>query len=186
MGRMCKLHTDSRLMIREAGFKILAHEERTLTKEDAHDFYRHKAEEAHFEELIQFMSSGPCHILILSRPEGTVDVIPLWREFIGPTDVEVAKQEKPERELAFFFPSFGKASEAQIPIQQEERVQKTLALIRPDLLKERKDDILRKIAEAGFTIALQKEVVLTEKQVYEFYSEHTQEEYFPVLLQNMT
>ncbi|XP_048454661.1 thioredoxin domain-containing protein 6-like [Rhincodon typus] len=199
------------MKIREAGFKILAHEERTLTKEDAHDFYRHKAEEAHFEELIQFMSSGPCHILILSRPEGTVDVIPLWREFIGPTDVEVAKQEKPEslralygtehvfnavhgsddmdhasRELAFFFPSFGKASEAQIPIQQEERVQKTLALIRPDLLKERKDDILRKIAEAGFTIALQKEVVLTEKQVYEFYSEHTQEEYFPVLLQNMT
>ncbi|XP_072434840.1 thioredoxin domain-containing protein 6 isoform X1 [Chiloscyllium punctatum] len=199
------------MKIQEAGFEILAHEERTLTKEEAHDFYRHKAEESHFEELIQFMSSGPCHILILSRPEGTVDVIPLWREFIGPTDVQVAKQERPEslralygtehvfnavhgsddmdqasRELAFFFPSFGTTSEVQIPTQQEERVQKTLALIRPDLLKERKDDILQKITEAGFMIALQKEVVLTEKQVYKFYSEHTQEEYFPALLQNMT
>ncbi|XP_043549023.1 thioredoxin domain-containing protein 6 isoform X3 [Chiloscyllium plagiosum] len=199
------------MKIQEAGFEILAHEERTLTKEEAHDFYRHKAEESHFEELIQFMSSGPCHILILSRPEGTVDVIPLWRESIGPKDVQVAKQERPEslralygtehlfnavhgsddtdqasRELAFFFPSFGTTSEAQIPTQQEERVQKTLALIRPDLLKERKDDILQKIAEAGFMIALQKKVVLTEKQVYEFYSEHTQEEYFPALLQNMT
>ncbi|XP_060684129.1 thioredoxin domain-containing protein 6 [Hemiscyllium ocellatum] len=199
------------MKIQEAGFEILAHEERTLTKEEAHDFYRHKAEESHFEELIQFMSSGPCHILILSRPEGTVDVIPLWREFIGPTDVQVAKQERPDslralygtehvfnavhgsddtdqasRELAFFFPSFGTTSEAQIPTQQEERVQKTLAIIRPDLLKERKGDILQKIAEAGFMIALQKEVVITEKQVYEFYSEHTQEEYFPALLQNMT
>ncbi|XP_041057244.1 thioredoxin domain-containing protein 6 isoform X1 [Carcharodon carcharias] len=199
------------MKIQEAGFEILSHEEQALTEEEARDFYQHKVEEPHFEELIHFMSSGPCHVLILSRSEGTEDVIPLWREFIGPTDVEVAKQEKPEslralygtehvfnavhgsddkdqasRELAFFFPHFAASSEAQRQLHQDERVQNTLALIRPDILKEKKDDILKKIAEAGFMIALQKEVVLTEKQVNKFYSEHTQEEYFPALLQNMT
>lgn len=50
-----------------------------------------------FEELVQFMASGPSHVLVVSKPEGTDDVIPAWREFIGPTDVEVAKREKPDR-----------------------------------------------------------------------------------------
>ncbi|XP_072336846.1 thioredoxin domain-containing protein 6 isoform X2 [Scyliorhinus torazame] len=199
------------MKIQEAGFEILAHEERTLTEEETRDFYQHKVEESHFEELIRFMSSGSCRILILSRPVGTDDVIPSWREFIGPTDVEVAKQEKPEslralygtenvfnavhgsddkgqasRELAFFFPNFGVSPDLQHQVQQDKKVQKTLAIIRPDVLKEKKDDILQKIREAGFMISLQKEVVLTEKQVYEFYSEHTQKEYFPALLQSMT
>ncbi|XP_078085275.1 thioredoxin domain-containing protein 6-like [Mustelus asterias] len=199
------------MKIQEAGFEILAHEEQALTEEEARNFYQHKVEESHFEELIRFMSSGTCRILILSRPEETDDVIPLWREFIGPTQVEVAKQEKPEslralygtenvfnavhgsdnkeqasRELAFFFPNFGASSELQLQGQGNGKVQKTLALIRPDILKEKKKDILQKITEAGLTIALQREIVLTEKLLYEFYSEHTQEEYFPALLQNMT
>ncbi|XP_038644174.1 thioredoxin domain-containing protein 6 isoform X2 [Scyliorhinus canicula] len=199
------------MKIQEAGFEILAHEERTLTEEETRDFYQHKVEESHFEELIRFMSSGSCRILILSRPVGTDDVIPSWREFIGPSDIEVAKQEKPEslramygtqnvfnavhgsddngqasRELAFFFPNFGLSPDLQHQFQQDKKVQKTLAIIRPDILKEKKDDILQKIREAGFMISLQKKIVLTEKQVYEFYSEHTEKEYFPALLQCMT
>lgn len=43
------------------------------------------------------MSSGPCHILVLSHTEGSAGVIPTWREFIGPTDIDEAKREKPER-----------------------------------------------------------------------------------------
>ncbi|XP_067844032.1 thioredoxin domain-containing protein 6-like isoform X1 [Heptranchias perlo] len=199
------------MKVQEAGFEIFSHEERTLTEEEARDFYQHRAGESNFEELIRFMSSGPCRVLIISKPEGTDDVIPLWREFIGPTDVEVAKQEQPEslraqygtenifnaihgsdnkdqasRELAFFFPNFGAFSEAQHQARQDERVEKTLALIRPDILKEKKDDILQKITEAGFMIAMQKEVLLTEQQIYEFYREHIEEDYFPALLQNMT
>uniref|UniRef100_UPI00398E7C5E thioredoxin domain-containing protein 6 n=1 Tax=Pristiophorus japonicus TaxID=55135 RepID=UPI00398E7C5E len=199
------------MKVQEAGFEIFSHEERKLTEEEARDFYQHKAAESHFEELVRFMSSGPCRVLIISKLEGSDDVVPLWKQFIGPTDIEVAKQEKPEslralygtenlfnavhgsddtdqasRELAFFFPNFGAASEAQNQARQGERVEKTLALIRPDILKEKKDDILQKIAEAGFMIALQKEVSLTEQQVYGFYREHTEEDYFPALLQNMT
>lgn len=43
------------------------------------------------------MSSGPSHILILSQAEGSANVVPAWREFIGPADTEEAKRERPER-----------------------------------------------------------------------------------------
>uniref|UniRef100_A0A4W3IWN5 NME/NM23 family member 9 n=1 Tax=Callorhinchus milii TaxID=7868 RepID=A0A4W3IWN5_CALMI len=199
------------MKVQETGFEILAHEERMLSQEEARDFYRHRIEEPNFEDLIWFMSSGPCHILIISKPEGTGDVIPEWREFIGPNNVDVAKQEQPDslrahygtetlfnavhgsdnkehasRELAFFFPNFRSYSKAQSQAQQGKRVEQTLALIRPHLLREQKDKVLQKIAEAGFTVAMKKEVMLTEQQVCEFYKEHTEQDYFPALLQNMT
>lgn len=43
------------------------------------------------------MSSGPSHILILSQAEDSANVVPAWREFIGPADTEDAKRAKPER-----------------------------------------------------------------------------------------
>lgn len=43
------------------------------------------------------MSSGPSHILILSQAEDSANVVPAWREFIGPADTEEAKREMPER-----------------------------------------------------------------------------------------
>ncbi|KAK6483249.1 thioredoxin domain-containing protein 6 isoform X1 [Huso huso] len=197
------------MKIQEAGFEILAHEERTLSESEARDFYQHRTEEPCFEELVQFMASGPSHVLVVSKPEGTDDVIPAWREFIGPTDVEVAKREKPDslraqygtetlfnavhgsdnseqasKELAFFFPNFKTSSEGEQP--EETAVERTLALIRPDILKDRKEEILLRIQEAGFTIAMQKEVMLSEQQVRELYREHLEEDYFPALLNNMT
>lgn len=46
---------------------------------------------------MQFMSSGPTHILVLSQVEDSDSVIPAWREFIGPADIEEARRDKPER-----------------------------------------------------------------------------------------
>lgn len=43
------------------------------------------------------MSSGPSHILVLSQIDGSANVVPAWREFIGPADTEEARREKPER-----------------------------------------------------------------------------------------
>lgn len=43
------------------------------------------------------MSSGPSHILVLSQVDGSANVVPAWREFIGPADTEEARREKPER-----------------------------------------------------------------------------------------
>ncbi|XP_074515615.1 thioredoxin domain-containing protein 6-like isoform X1 [Sebastes fasciatus] len=198
------------MKIQDAGFDILAHEERTLTEVEARDFYQHKAEEACFEDLVQFMFSGPSHILVLSHVEGSANVVPAWREFIGPADIEEARRDQPEslraqygtqtlfnavhgsedidqasRELAFFFPNFRTASVTEQD-GEEERVERTLALIRPDVARERREEILAQIHKSGFTVSLQREVMLTEEQVRHFYFQHVEEDYFPALLRSMT
>ncbi|XP_045071628.1 thioredoxin domain-containing protein 6 isoform X1 [Coregonus clupeaformis] len=198
------------MKIQDAGFEILAHEERTLSDSEARDFYQNKAGEACFEDLIQFMSSGPSHVLVISQGEGSGHVVPAWREFIGPADIEEARRDKPEslraqygsetlfnalhgsddshqasRELAFFFPSFRTSSRAE-QHEEEGRVERTLAIIRPDLARESRDEILSRIHEAGFTVSLQKEVMLTEEQARRFYRRQVDQDYFPVLLHNMT
>ncbi|KAG7227484.1 hypothetical protein INR49_005298, partial [Caranx melampygus] len=198
------------MKIQDAGFEILAHEERTLTEVEARDFYQHKAAADCFEDLVQFMSSGPSHILVLSEAEGSTNVVPAWREFIGPADIEEARREKPEslraqygtqtlfnavhgsedsdqasRELAFFFPNFRTASVTEQD-GEEEHVERTLALIRPDIAREHRDEILAQIHKSGFTVALQREVMMTEEQVRHFYFQHVDEDYFPALLRSMT
>uniref|UniRef100_A0A3B4ZST5 Nucleoside diphosphate kinase B n=1 Tax=Stegastes partitus TaxID=144197 RepID=A0A3B4ZST5_9TELE len=153
------------MKMQDAGFEILAQEERTLTEAEARDFYQHKAAETCFEDLVQFMSSGPSHILVLSQAEDSANVVPAWREFIGPADIEEARREKPEslraqygtetlfnavhgsedsdqasRELAFFFPNFRTASVTEQD-GEEERVERTLALIRPDVARENRGGV---------------------------------------------
>ncbi|OBS66375.1 hypothetical protein A6R68_05081 [Neotoma lepida] len=84
-----------------------------------------------FEKLVHHMCSGPSHLLILTKTEGTEDVVTAWRTFLGPCDPNVARKEHPEslraqygtempfnavhgsrdredanRELALLFPSF--------------------------------------------------------------------------------
>ncbi|XP_023154796.2 LOW QUALITY PROTEIN: thioredoxin domain-containing protein 6 [Amphiprion ocellaris] len=198
------------MKMQDAGFEILAQEEHTLTEAEARDFYQHKAAEAYFEDLVQFMSSGPSHILVLSQAEDSANVVPAWREFIGPADIEEARREKPEslraqygtetlfnavhgsedrdqasRELAFFFPNFRTASVTEQD-GEEERVERTLALVRPDVARENRDEILAQIHKSGFSVALQREVILTEEQVRQFYFQHVDEDYFPALLHCMT
>ncbi|XP_037345331.2 thioredoxin domain-containing protein 6 isoform X1 [Pungitius pungitius] len=198
------------MKIQDAGFEILAHEERTLTEVEAQDFYRHRAEEAGFEDLVQFMSSGPSHVLVLSQVEGSPSVVPAWRELIGPTDIEEARRDKPQslraqygtqtlfnavhgsedadrasRELAFFFPNFRTTSVTEQD-GEEERVERTLALIRPDVARDNREEILAQIHRSGFTVALKREVMLTEDQVKQFYFQHVEEDFFPALLQSMT
>ncbi|XP_034742447.1 thioredoxin domain-containing protein 6 isoform X1 [Etheostoma cragini] len=198
------------MKIQDAGFDILAHEERTLTEVEARDFYQHKAEEACFEDLVQFMSSGPSRVLVISQVEGSANVLPAWREFIGPADIEEARTNKPEslraqygtqtlfnavhgsensdqasRELAFFFPNFRTASITEQD-GEEAHVERTLALIRPDVARENREEILAQIHKSGFVVALQREVILTEEQVRQFYFQHVEEDYFPALLRSMT
>ncbi|KAG7330919.1 hypothetical protein KOW79_004888 [Hemibagrus wyckioides] len=193
------------MKIQDAGFEILAHEERTLSEMEAQKFYQHKAAEPYFQELTRFMSSGPSHVLVISNPEGSDDVILAWQAFLGPSDIEEAKRKHPEslraqygteglfnalhgsrdseeagRELAFFFPNFGPPEPEPTPVER------TLALIRPDAARENRDEILARIHEAGFSVVMQKEVTLTEEHVQQFYGQHQDEENVQALLSNMT
>nr|XP_061799470.1 thioredoxin domain-containing protein 6-like [Nerophis lumbriciformis] len=198
------------MKIQDAGFEILAQKELTLTEAQARELYQQKEAEDYFEDLVQFMSSGPSHILMLSHLEDTCDVVQAWLHFIGPSNIEEAKRENPEslrakygtrtlfnavhgsedvdragRELAFFFPDFspakGTARDA-----EEKPVERTLALFRPDVARENREEILTQINQSGFQVSLQREMILTEEQVREFYVHRVEEDEFPSLLQNMT
>ena len=91
--------------------------------------------------------------------------------------------ESAARELAFFFPNFNRP---RVQTRKNQRLQRTLALIRPNALRKRKNSILKSIEESGFLIAMQKEVQLTREQAQHFYEEHKNEPYFESLITNMT
>ncbi|KFP30152.1 Thioredoxin domain-containing protein 3, partial [Colius striatus] len=190
--------------IRDAGFTIEVAEEKMLTEEQIRVFYAQNKEQAGFDDFVQFMMSGPCHVLVITKKEAT-DSIPHWKELRklseSMSDELEAKPDKLEgivktesilnicdvqdsvedasRQLAFFFPNFDINS-------KDQRVERTLALIRPSLLKERRNSIIQRIKDDGFQIAMQKEIILSEEQTREFYKEHENEDYFPVLLEQMT
>ncbi|XP_042329518.1 thioredoxin domain-containing protein 3 [Sceloporus undulatus] len=199
-----------KVTIMEAGFMILAEDEKTLTEEQIRDFYQSKSEEPDFEDFVAFMLSAPCHILIVSEGKQSHHILPLVQNLEEeeeegealprmktihekPTNLKGALEnqdllhlcdiqdsvEEASRQLAFFFPGFSKSKKGP-------DVERTLALIRPALLRERRDSILKRIAEDGFEIAMEREIVLTEEQAREFYKEHENEDYFPVLLEEMT
>jgi len=203
--------------MKEHGIEILEREERQLSPEDAKEFYSHLAEEEFFEKLIEFMSSGPSVVLVITKGDTGDTIIEEWRELLGPKKVEEAKDQAPDslraqygteelqnalhgsdsnesamRELAFFFPGFNVPSlpstkpKAGKSAASEPKIQRTLALIRPEALAEKKDEILAKIAESGFTIAMSKEMHLTKEQAEEFYSEHKEQEYFEELTTRMS
>ncbi|XP_071490358.1 thioredoxin domain-containing protein 3 homolog [Diadema antillarum] len=195
--------------IEEQGFEVLTREERTLTEDEAREFYKDQAEAEHFNELVTFMSTGPSCILVLTRGDTGEGVVADVRNLIGPKDVDQAKEEAPEslraqfgtdktmnamhgadsmetaaRELTFLLPNFN------VPIVPgtgpPPAIEKTLALIRPNALKDHKDEILRKIQEAGFEVCLQKSIQLTEEQAKEFYKEQEGTPHFEDLIREMT
>ena len=92
-----------------------------MTKEQAEGFYEIHKEKSFFDDLIQFMTSGPCMVLALEK-ENAVDS---WRDTIGATNPEDAaagtirkdfalnvqenavhgsdSNENAQKEIAFFF-----------------------------------------------------------------------------------
>jgi len=197
--------------LEECGIDVVSKLERTLTREDASAFYEQHQGQDFFLQLIDYMTSGPIVALALAAKTPETDVVERWRELIGPKDVAIAKEEAPEslraqfssgddsfknalhgsdsadqaaRELAFFFPDFVKKKTSQS--KGPARVQRTLALIRPDALRKYKDDIMGKINASGFEVANAKEVQLTKEQAAEFYKEHEGQDYFDKLVTHMS
>lgn len=69
-------------MITEAGFKIKAMKMTRMSLDSAMGFYEVHKERGFFQELVEFMSSGPCVPLMLEKENAVAD----FRSLIGATD----------------------------------------------------------------------------------------------------
>lgn len=75
-------------IIEEHGFRISAMKMVHLTKDQAGRFYHVHRGKFFFEELTQYMSSGPIIVMVLSGD----NVIERWRSLMGATDPSKAKE----------------------------------------------------------------------------------------------
>jgi nucleoside-diphosphate kinase len=66
----------------DAGFRIRAMKTVHMTKTQAEGFYAVHRERPFFPGLTEFMSSGPCVVMVLEK-EGAVKA---WRDLMGATD----------------------------------------------------------------------------------------------------
>lgn len=74
--------------IQEAGFRIVAMKMTRLTQDTAGGFYAVHKERPFYDELCDFMSSGPCVPMILEKENAIED----FRKFIGATDPDEAEE----------------------------------------------------------------------------------------------
>jgi nucleoside diphosphate kinase len=72
-------------------------------------------------------------------------------------------------------------------IDQFANNQRTLALIKPDAYGAgKKEEIIEKLKEAGFKIAIEKEIQLTEDMAKQFYVEHAEKPFYSELVSWMS
>jgi len=83
--------------IEDEGFKIAAMKMLHLTKDEAKGFYIVHKSRPFYEDLTNFMSSGPAVVMILERD----DAIAHWRGVMGATDPAQAKPGTLRREFGF-------------------------------------------------------------------------------------
>ncbi len=82
--------------IQEAGFTIKAIKMIRLTKKTAGGFYAVHRERPFFDDLTNFMSSGPCVPVVLEKENAIAD----FRELIGATDPSEAEEGTIRKEYA--------------------------------------------------------------------------------------
>ena len=82
--------------IHEAGFKISAMRMLWLTKGEAQRFYEVHKERPFYNDLVEFMTSGPIVVAVLKKENAVED----YRKLIGSTDPEKAEAGTIRREFA--------------------------------------------------------------------------------------
>ncbi|XP_041629348.1 thioredoxin domain-containing protein 3 isoform X1 [Vulpes lagopus] len=175
-------------IIEDEGFKILMQREIVLSEEEAQTLCREYENEDYFENVIEQMTSGPSLALVLLRDCG----LQHWKNLIGPSSVEKAKEHLPESLCVQFAMEdlpinqlYGSDSleEAEKEIQYFFPSQDTLALIKPHITHEQREEILKLIREAGFEITQMKEVVLNEEEAEKIYSKIKGRDFYEDVLQ---
>lgn len=74
--------------IENEGFEIIKIKKLKLTKQKAENFYAVHKEKPFFNDLVNFMTSGPIIIMVLQKEDG----IEQWRKLIGETNPQKAKE----------------------------------------------------------------------------------------------
>uniref|UniRef100_A0A8C6QMP4 Thioredoxin domain-containing protein 3 n=1 Tax=Nannospalax galili TaxID=1026970 RepID=A0A8C6QMP4_NANGA len=190
--------------ITKEGFVIEAEENMLLSEELVREFYSHRADQPDFEEFVSFMTTGLSCVLIVSQGEepGSPQQQPeLYTNAKAEESSEYIKfmplvtkkkwdslQESLERQhisqycevednmvkvsmlINILFPDF-KAMKSM-------KLQKTLAVLRPEVLEAKRDDILNIIHEEGFKILMQRQLVLSDEEVKTLFKDHENEDYF--------
>ena len=70
------------------GFRVVGIKKLFLSKVEAEGFYYVHKERPFFDELTDFMSSGPCIVMVLEAS----DAIRKWRDLMGATNPEEAEE----------------------------------------------------------------------------------------------
>ncbi|VDP22128.1 unnamed protein product [Schistosoma margrebowiei] len=204
-----------RVELEEEGIQILESQEHLFTTEEAEIFYENVKDQPYFQDLVEFMTSGPSKIIVCAI-KGKQGIIDKLRGLIGPSIFEKDSEEMNEtirakygtgiiknaihassskeeatRELAFFYPGYeppvitvkrtqsvGKGYEETVYGTGTHGIERTVAVLRPQAYELYKDEIVKQIKNAGFTIALEKVIQLTKEQVEEYYKEHMGQPYF--------
>jgi nucleoside-diphosphate kinase len=82
--------------IHSAGFKISAMRMLWLTKGEAERFYEVHKERPFYDDLVEFMTSGPIVVAVLKKENAVED----YRKLIGATDPEKAEEGTIRKEFA--------------------------------------------------------------------------------------
>jgi nucleoside-diphosphate kinase len=82
--------------IQDAGFKIRGMKLIHQSKKQAEGFYAVHAGKGFYEELTEFMSSGPCVVLALEKE----NAVKAWRDLMGATNPAEAEEGTLRKEFA--------------------------------------------------------------------------------------
>jgi nucleoside diphosphate kinase len=145
-------------IIRKHRFEVLIKKKIWLTKDQVMKFYAEHEGRPFFNNLVEFLSAAPIFALVLARE----DAVKTWREVMGPTNPNRAKEDAPrsiralcgvdnlinsvygsdsveaaKRDIALLFESDMAQSIMDIPYVEPEGAssvsQKTFAILKPDV-----------------------------------------------------
>ncbi|XP_041114962.1 nucleoside diphosphate kinase 7-like isoform X1 [Polyodon spathula] len=173
-------------LIYDAGLTVTKAKMTALSRKETMDFYAEHQSKSFFNNLVQFLSSGPVVAMEILGDEA----VTAWRRLLGPTDSSVARNEAPDsvranfgtdgtknaghgsdslasaaRELEFFFPSTGRG-----PSNTAKYTDCTCCLIKPHAIAEGlTGKIFNAISDAGFKISALQMFNVDRANAEEFY-----------------
>nr|XP_053636293.1 nucleoside diphosphate kinase 7-like isoform X2 [Cherax quadricarinatus] len=176
-------------VIKSHNFEITQMKMVQLLRSQAAAFYREHEDQPFFTPLLDYVTSGP----VVAMELITSDAVRRWREVLGPTDAEAARQDAPEsirarfgkdkqtnaahgsdsdisatREVEFFFPS-SKTSDTMVPQTTASFASNTCCIIKPHAVASgNMGGILKAIKDEGFDISALQMFRMDKVQAEEF------------------